>query len=331
MGAVERQDRYNFWKVSSLSMYLPVIYSKATWPQYPGTFWVQMDSEGPELGYSLSKPSTCPDRPLLLAALMPASFNLSWIKTCRFSRWCKWEAAGEFWIFVISSKRSIGFFHKWSPKPQFWEVISGKLNPPHFFAACVQKGRIGFTHNWPRGKHQNWGMLAELQVQTFAETRTISPICISYVCLLTHYKGWSCSLFTHQVFPSPSRANAHKANRQTFHFRELVRMRAGLFRLPFTWQDRAPTTRSGARHICSGFHSCGRWFSYGRRAIDGHLTGGDGEERSGLVSRDWLEHQLNGDRPPVSDTNPALFPKGGGGDSHFHTVHLHLCIRRVLY
>lgn len=80
----------------SLSMYLPVIYSKATRPQYPGAFLVQMDSEGPELGYSLSDPSTCPDSPLLLAALVPTSFNLTWIKTCRFSRWRKWEAVGEF-------------------------------------------------------------------------------------------------------------------------------------------------------------------------------------------------------------------------------------------
>lgn len=168
--------------------------------------------------------------------------NLSWIKTCRFLRWREWEAVGWFWIFAISSKRSIGFFHTWSPKPQCWDVISGKLSPPHFFAACVQTGRIGFTHNWPRGKHQNWGMLAELQVQTFAETRTISPICISYVCLLTHYKGWSCSLFTHQVSPSPPRANAHKANRQTFPFRKLVRMCAGLSGLPFAWQNREPVT-----------------------------------------------------------------------------------------
>lgn len=76
--------------------------------------------------------------------------------------------------------------------------------------------------------------------------------------------------------------------------------RPGHSGLPVARQNLEPTIRLGARHICSGFHSRGCWFSHGRRAGDGHLASSDGEEQSGTVSHDWLEHQPNGDGPPLT-------------------------------
>lgn len=43
----------------------------------------------------------------------------------------------------------------------------------------------------------------------------------------------------------------------------------------------------------------------------GHLADGDGEEQSGTVSHDWLEHQPNGDGPPLTLLSS---PRGEEGD-----------------
>lgn len=84
--------------------------------------------------------------------------------------------------------------------------------------------------------------------------------------------------------------------------------RPGHSRLPVARQNREPTIRLGARHICSGFQSRGRWFSQGRRA--------------GSLSRRWWWRAVRDGvswlvRTPAergrAPTNPALLPKGGGG------------------
>lgn len=150
-------------------------------------------------------------------------------------------------------------------------------------------------------------------MQTFAETLTISPICISYVCVLTHYKGSGCSRSLHIkffFFISPSRKCTHgkQAN-------------ISFLQAPFpglAFSRRKPSgaaARSGARPICASLHSCARSFSQRRRAGDGHLAGGDAEEQPGPVSHAWLERQQQvrgGGR------------WWGGGQGSIHTLHFHL-------
>lgn len=109
---------------------------------------------------------------------------------------------------VIGSKRSIRLIRRCSPILEFWEVASRKLKiPSSLHSVCAHIPRkVGGLCLHTTGHKVNikteecW---KSNKCKHLRRPPTISPICISHVCLLTHYKGLSCSLFTHQVFPSP--------------------------------------------------------------------------------------------------------------------------------